>query len=151
MKKDKLINFIQFKYKIRDKHPKIAKLCDLFLRIVLSMDFPCTVKVGQGLVLPHLGLGLVVHPRAIIGDNCKIYQNVTIGCRNNEGPPQISNNVLIGAGACILGNVKVGDNVSIGANSVVLTDCPPNSVVVGAPAKVVKIISNDNSIEMEEK
>ena len=141
MKRNKLIKFIEYKSRISIKHKKFAKCCDFFLRVIFNMDFPCTVRVGEGLVLPHLGVGVVIHPRTTIGSNCKIYHNVTIGCRNNEGPPQISNNVLIGAGACILGNVKIGDNVAIGANSVVLQDCPPNSVVVGIPAKVVKTLA----------
>lgn len=139
MKKNRLINFMKHKHNISKKNHKLSKIYDLALRIIFNMDFPSTVEFGEGLVLPHIGLGVVVHPRAVLGANCKIYQNVTIGCRNNEGPPQIGDNVLIGAGACILGNVKIGNNVSIGANSVVLNDVPDNVVVVGMPAKVVKI------------
>lgn len=139
MKKNKLINLIKLKHKLYKKgFIKISKFIDLLFRVFFSMDFPSSVICGDGLILPHLGLGVVIHPRAIIGNNCKIYQNVTIGCRNNQGPPKIGDNCLIGAGACILGNVVVGNGCSIGSNAVVLCDVPDNSVVVGIPGKIIK-------------
>ena len=88
--------------------------------------------------MPHHALGVVLHPRTVIGDNFTIYQNVTIGSRNNQGPPLIGNGVLIGAGACILGDIKIGNNVSIGANAVVLCSVPDNSIAVGVPAVIKK-------------
>ena len=83
-------------------------------------------------------MGCVVHDDAVIGDNCKIFANVTIGNKwsdgkNTSGPPKIGNNVVIGAGSVI-----IGDNCVIGANSVVLKDVPPDSVIAGVPAKVIK-------------
>lgn len=94
-----------------------------------------------GLRLPHQGLGVVIGPAVVIGDNVTIFQNVTLGAKVNGeeySAPIIGNNVVIGAGSCILGDVKVGNNVKIGANSVVLTDIPDNCLAVGAPAQIKK-------------
>ena len=82
----------------------------------------------------------MINPKTIIGNNCNIQQGVTIGNMNRgkrKGSPMIGDNVLIGAGAKIIGNVKVGNNVAIGANAVVVDDIPDNAVVVGIPAKIV--------------
>ncbi|MCA4776699.1 serine acetyltransferase [Empedobacter stercoris] len=117
----------------------ISGLIMRYIRIVYSCDLPYNLKLGKGVILKHNGLGVVIHPKAIIGDNTQIYQNVSIAGRNNRGTPIIGKNVFIGCGACILGGVKIGDNVSIGANSVVLNDIPDNAVVVGIPGKVIKI------------
>ncbi|ATA89099.1 serine acetyltransferase [Capnocytophaga stomatis] len=110
-----------------------------YIRVVYSCDLPVSLKLGKGVVLKHNGLGVVIHPDAIIGENTLIYQNVSIAGRNNRGVPTIGKNVFIGCGACVLGGVTIGDNVSIGANSVVINDIPDNAVVVGIPGKVVKI------------
>lgn len=98
----------------------------------------------QGTIFPHL-LGIVISRAAKIGNNCIIYQNVTIGARNvaegdfnkPENYPVIGNNVTIYSGAVIAGPVKIGDNAVIGANAVVLNDVPNNATVVGIPAKIV--------------
>lgn len=92
-------------------------------------------KIGGGLVLPHLN-GIIIHPTAQIGDNCTIYQQVTIGVNDfDEQIPRkaavIGNNCYIGAGAKIIGNIRIGDNVRIGANAVVISDVPSNCTVVG--------------------
>ena len=85
-------------------------------------------------------IGIVIHQNAIIGSNTIIYQNVTIGRRNGnkEESPIIGKNCIIGAGACVLGNIKIGNNVKIGANSVVVTDVPDNCTVVGIPGEIIK-------------
>ena len=81
----------------------------------------------------------MIHPYAIIGENCKIEQNVTIGGRSGITVlPVIGDNVMIGAGALVLGPVKIGDNVQIGAGAVVVNDIPENCVVTGIPAKIIK-------------
>jgi serine O-acetyltransferase len=116
----------------------ISRLIMRYIRVVYSCDLPSNLKLGSGVVLKHNGLGVVIHPDAIIGENTQIYQNVSIAGRNNRGTPVIGRNVFIGCGACILGGITIGDNVSIGANSVVLDDIPSNSVVVGIPGKVIK-------------
>ena len=101
--------------------------------------------IQQGTKFPHL-LGIVISRGATIGNNCIIYQNVTIGAKSvSEGDfnktqnyPIIGNNVTIYSGAVIAGPVKIGNNVVIGANAVVLNDVPNNATVVGIPARIVK-------------
>ncbi|WP_198540759.1 serine O-acetyltransferase [Capnocytophaga stomatis] len=97
--------------------------------------------MGKGVYFLHSGLGVVIHPDAIIGESTIILQNVTIGGRNDKFAPTIGENVFIGCGACILGGITIGNNVMIGANAVVITDIPDGSVVVGVPGKVVKTIN----------
>ena len=85
----------------------------------------------------------MVHPKTEIGSKCTIFQHVTIGSKWSDGiceggAPVIGDNVMIGAGACILGNIHVGNNVIIGCNAVVLHDVPANCVVAGNPARIVK-------------
>ena len=90
----------------------------------------------------HKGIGVVIGSKTVLGENVTIYQNVTTGNRFSnlgDGPaPVIGNNVIIFANACILGGITIGDNSVIGAHSLVLEDVPPNSVVYGVPAKVIK-------------
>jgi len=100
---------------------------------------PYTLNLGKNLILGYGGLGVVIHSRAKIGDNCHIDQNVTIGGTSKKnGVPQIGNDVYIGAGAVVLGPISIGNNVVIGANAVVVKDIPDNCLVVGVPAKVIK-------------
>lgn len=85
-------------------------------------------------------MGVVIHSRAVIGENCTIAQQVTIGGRSGIfNVPIIGNNVYLGAGCKVLGDVHVGDNVVIGANAVVIHDVPENAIVAGVPAKVLRI------------
>lgn len=96
--------------------------------------------IGSGLFIDH-GYGVVIGETAIIGDNVTIYQGVTLGGTGKEHGkrhPTIGNNVMISAGAKVLGSFTVGDDSKIGAGSVVLREVPPNSTVVGIPGRVVK-------------
>ena len=96
-------------------------------------------SVGESLYIPHFG-GIVVNPSAVIGKNCYLSHNVLIGkvhAGKRIGVPIIGNDVFIGTGAVILGNIKIGDNAAIGANSVVINDVPANTFVAGSPAKIV--------------
>lgn len=109
--------------------------------MVCANGISAQAEIGEGTVFYHHGVGCVVHQNCKIGRNCKIFGNVTLGCKwtNNEKagePPTIGDNVLIGAGAVVLGKIHVGDNSIIGANAVVLLDVPPNSIAVGNPAKI---------------
>ena len=133
------------KWLYRHRMKIIAKILDLVLRIFSSCDIPSSSELGKNGCFPHFALGVVIHPRCKIGDNFKIYQNVTIGSRNGEGPPEIGNNCYIGAGACVLGKIKIGNNVVIGSNAVVITDVPDNYIAVGVPAKIKpkKLREND--------
>ncbi len=96
--------------------------------------------IGKGLFIDH-GHGVVIGETAIVGDNVTLYQGVTLGGTGKESGkrhPTIGNNVMISAGAKILGSFTVGENSKIGAGSVVLSEVPPNSTVVGVPGRVVK-------------
>ena len=97
-------------------------------------------KIGKGLFIDH-GNGVIIGETAIIGDNVTLYQGVTLGGTGKEHGkrhPTIGNNVMISAGAKVLGSFTIGDNSKIGAGSVVLSEVPPCSTVVGVPGRVVK-------------
>jgi serine O-acetyltransferase len=96
--------------------------------------------IGKGLFIDH-GHGVVIGETAVIGDNVTLYQGVTLGGTGKEQGkrhPTIGNNVMISAGAKVLGSFTIGENSKIGAGSVVLAEVPPNSTVVGVPGRVVK-------------
>lgn len=96
--------------------------------------------IGKGLFIDH-GHGVVIGETAIIGDNVTLYQGVTLGGTGKEQGkrhPTVGNNVMISAGAKVLGSFTIGENSKIGAGSVVLSEVPPNSTVVGVPGRVVK-------------
>lgn len=95
--------------------------------------------IGKNLFIDH-GMGVVIGETSVIGDNCIIYQGAVLGGTGKEQGkrhPTIKNNVMIGAGAIILGNIVIGENVKIGANAVVLGDVPPNSTIVGVKGRLV--------------
>lgn len=110
----------------------------VFNRIVFSVSLPPSVTVGRNVVFGYQGLGIVVHRQAVLGNDIVISPNVVIGGRGQPGAPVIGDNVLIGAGACILGPVTIRQNVKIGANAVVTFDVPPDVTVVGVPARIVQ-------------
>jgi len=104
---------------------------------ITTVELPRRVSIGKDMHIIH-PLSIVIHPKTIIGDNVGIMHEVTLGSRGTYAAPVIGNNVFIGAGAKILGEITIGDNVDIGANSVVLTDVPPNCLVVGVPGRIIK-------------
>ncbi|MGR3783499.1 MAG: serine O-acetyltransferase [Albimonas sp.] len=109
-----------------------------FWSAVTSVELPLNTRIGGGLLLPH-ATGIVVHPATVLGPNCLLMQNVTLG--NNygrPGTPRLGGHVDVGPGAVILGPVEIGDHALIGANAVVLKDVPPRAVVAGAPARVIR-------------
>lgn len=111
--------------------------------IKYGIQIPIKVEIGEGLLLPHFG-SIVINSKTIIGKNCNILQNVTLGNTKNGskiGAPIIGNGVYIGPSATIIGNVNIGDNVLIAANTFVNFDVPSNSIVIGNPGK---IINKDN-------
>lgn len=115
---------------------KLSVLRHRFWSVVTGADIPLNSTVGGGLLLPHPN-GVVIHPDAVIGPNCLIFQQVTIGTRAGQAPPVIGGHVDIGAGAKVLGAVVIGDHARIGANAVVVTDVPPGKTVLGIPAALV--------------
>lgn len=121
-----------------EKWGVLAQLLKNVNRFIYGCDIAFNIKIGFSFQLPHQGLGVVIGPKTIIGDDVMIFQHVTLGSTVNGkqySAPIIANNVMIGAGASILGNVKIGNNVRIGANAVVLNDVPDNCNAVGAPAR----------------
>lgn len=118
--------------------PLLPKIIFFLIRIIFSAEIPYSCTIHKNVQLKHGGLGVVLHEKSVIGEGTIIYQNVTIGGRENRGQPIIGKNVYIGAGACILGGITIGDNVKIGANSVVLKSVESNQTVVGIPAQKIK-------------
>ena len=97
-------------------------------------------QIGRGLFIDH-GNGVIIGETTIIGDNVTLYQGVTLGGTGKEHGkrhPTLGNNVMVSAGAKVLGSFTIGDNSKIGAGSVVLSEVPPNSTVVGVPGRVVR-------------
>ena len=112
-----------------------------------GFQIPITTKIGKGLYLGHFGL-IVVNGKAIIGDNCNLEHGVTIGQANrgkHKGNPVIGNNVWIGTGSVLVGNINIGDNVLIAPNSYINSDIPANSLVVSNSS--LEIIPRENAVE----
>lgn len=107
------------------------------LMVKYGIDIPSNVIIGKGLKIIHFP-SIIVHENVIIGENCRINNNVNVGSIGNGkvGFPVIGNNVTIGASSKLLGDIKVGDNVLIGALSLVNKDIPDNSIVYGIPCKI---------------
>ena len=110
----------------------------IYKRILYRTACDIHRKVPKSTKFPH-PIGIVIGLNVVLGENVKIHQNVTLGSDVDSGEhPIIGDNVVICSGAVVIGEVKIGDNSVVGANSVVLSDIPPNSTAVGAPAKIVK-------------
>lgn len=107
----------------------------LYIENSIIIGKSCTV--GENLSFPHMQ-NIVIGEGVKIGDNCTIYQDVTIG-QNHGKYPEIGCNVTIYAGAKLFGGINIGNNVTIGANSVVNSDIPDNAIVAGIPAKIVRV------------
>ena len=118
----------------------IARMISQGTKLFTGVEIHPGATIGRGLFIDH-GTGVVIGETAEIGDNCTIYQGVTLGGTGKEQGkrhPTIGDNVMISAGAKVLGSFTVGENSKIGAGSVVLKEVPPNSTVVGVPGIVVK-------------
>jgi len=118
----------------------LARLISQISRHVTGIEIHPGAQIGKGLFIDH-GMGVVIGETAIIGDNVLLYQGVTLGgtgLEKGKRHPTIGNNVVIGTGAKVLGNISLGDNSYIGANAVVIKDVPPNSTVVGVPGRITK-------------
>ena len=120
--------------------PLLPRLLSQFARWLTGIEIHPAAVIGKGFFIDH-GMGVVIGETAEIGDDVTLFQGVTLGGTGKEHGkrhPTIGNHVVVGAGAKILGGIKVGDNVKIGANSVVLKSVPPNSTVIGVPARIIK-------------
>lgn len=119
----------------------LARMISQLSRRRTGIEIHPGAKIGKRLVIDH-GMGIVIGETAEIGDDCLIYHGVTLGGTGKDvgkRHPTIGNNVLIGAGAKVLGPFTVGNNSRIAANSVVLSEIPDDSTAVGVPARVIKI------------
>ena len=117
----------------------IARLISQLGRFFTGIEIHPGAKIGKCLFIDH-GMGVVIGETAEIGDYCTIYQGVTLGGTGKDTGkrhPTLGNNVMVGAGAKILGPFKVGDNAKIAAGAVVLSEVPPNTTAVGIPARIV--------------
>jgi len=117
-----------------------ARMISQISRAFTGIEIHPGATIGKNFFIDH-GMGVVIGETTIIGDNVTIYQAVTLGGTGKETGkrhPTIGNNVVIGAGARVLGPFTVGDNSKIGAGSVVLKEVPPNSTVVGIPGRIVR-------------
>ena len=116
----------------------ISRLLSQLARFLTGIEIHPGAVIGRRLFIDH-GMGIVIGETSIIGDDCTIYHGVTLGGTGKEKKkrhPTLKNNIIVGCGAKVLGNIVISDNVKIGANSVVLKDVPKNSTVVGIPGVV---------------
>ncbi len=125
--------------------PGLAGMLQRAIHRAHGMDIAVGSDYGGGLYLAHT-IGNVIAARTI-GRNCTIVANVTLGMRNEWAFPTIGDDVFIGAGARVLGGIHVGDGAVIGANAVVIEDVPPGAVVVGIPARVIRIKEQPQQVE----
>lgn len=119
--------------------PFIPRLISHIARFLTGIEIHPGAVIGQGVFIDH-GMGVVIGETAIIGDYCLIYQGVTLGGTGKESGkrhPTLGENVVVGGGAKVLGNIVIGNNVRVGAGSVVLRDVPSNCTVVGIPGRIV--------------
>ncbi len=127
----------------------LARLISQANRFCTGIEIHPGAKIGKGFFVDH-GMGVVIGETAEIGDNCLLYHGVTLGgvsLEKTKRHPTLGNNVVVGAGAKVLGAITLGDNVQVGANAVVLKDVPANSVVVGIPGRVV--VQDGRRVEKE--
>jgi serine O-acetyltransferase len=128
------------------KVPVLPRLISHVSRFVTGIEIHPGAKIGEGFFIDH-GMGVVIGETAEIGDNVMLYQGVTLGGTSTQKVkrhPTLANNVVVGAGAHIIGAITVGENVRIGSGSVVVKPVPPNSTVVGVPGRVVARVDPTN-------
>ena len=131
------------------KIPLLPRWLSQSMRFLTGIEIHPGATIGKNFFVDH-GMGVVIGETAIVGDNVLLYQGVTLGGTGKETGkrhPTIGSNVVVGAGAKILGNIVIGDNSYIGANAVVIKDVPPNSTVVGIPGRITK--QEGRKIDME--
>lgn len=122
----------------RNKLKRFSIFFSFLNRLIFSSWIPSSASIGKNVKLGYWGLGIVIHSNSIIGENCLIAQNVTIG--RNFGDvkvPKIGNDVYIGTGSVVFGEIEIGDNVIIGSNTLVNKSIPSDCTVVGNPMKII--------------
>lgn len=119
----------------------LARLISHIARMLTGIEIHPGARIGKGLFIDH-GMGIVIGETTVIGDNVTLYQGVTLGGTGKEQGkrhPTLKDNVMVSAGAKILGSFTIGENSKIGAGSVVLEEVPPNCTVVGVPGRIVRM------------
>ncbi len=134
--------FYRFAHWLSKKRiPFVPRVLSQFARFITGIEIHPGATIGSGLFIDH-GMGVVIGETTEIGDYVTLFQGVTLGGtgkQRGKRHPTIGSNVVVGAGAKVLGPIKIGDYVKIGANAVVLQDVPDHSTVVGIPGKIVRI------------
>lgn len=128
------------------KVPVLPRLISHISRFLTGIEIHPGARIGEGFFIDH-GMGVVIGETTEIGENCMLYQGVTLGgtsMHKTKRHPTLGNNVVVGTGAQIIGAITVGDNVRIGAGSVVVKPVPPNCTVVGVPGRIVAKVDPSN-------
>ena len=125
---------------LKIKLPFFPRLISQFAKWLTGIEIHPGASIGEGFFIDH-GMGVVIGETSIVGNNVTLFQGVTLGGTGKERGkrhPTLGNNIVVGTGAKILGNITIGDNSYIGANAVVVKDVPSNSTVVGVPGRITK-------------
>jgi len=125
--------------------PLLPRLISHIGRFFTGIEIHPGAKIGEGFFIDH-GMGVVIGETSEIGDNVTLYQGVTLGGTSHQRAkrhPTLGNNVVVGVGAQLIGDITIGDNTKVGAGSVVVTSVPANATVVGVPGRVVAIRNPD--------
>ncbi len=126
--------------------PLLPRLISHLGRLLTGIEIHPGAQIGQQLFIDH-GMGVVIGETTVIGDNCHLFQGVTLGgtsTRHEKRHPTLEENVVVGAGAKIIGAITIGANSMVGAGSVVVSNVPPNATVVGIPAHVIAYTNRSN-------
>lgn len=144
--------FYRISHQLREwKTPFFPRWLSQTGRFWTGIEIHPGAQIGKSFFIDH-GMGVVIGETAIIGDNVLLYQGTTLGGTGKETGkrhPTLGNNVVVGAGAKILGNITIGDNSYIGANAVVIKNVPPNSTVVGIPGRITKQEGRKIDLELD--
>ena len=125
--------------------PVLPRLISNASRFLTGIEIHPGAKIGEGLFIDH-GMGVVIGETSEIGDNVTLYQGVTLGGTSHQRAkrhPTLGNNVVVGVGAQVIGNITIGENTKVGAGSVVVTSVPANATVIGVPGRVVAVRNPD--------
>jgi len=126
--------------------PVLPRLIAHLARFLTGIEIHPRARIGRRLFIDH-GMGVVIGETAVIGDDCHLYQGVTLGgtsTRREKRHPTLADHVVVGAGAKVIGNVRIGEHARIGAGAVVISSVPPHATVVGVPGHVVAYTNHTN-------
>ena len=129
----------------------LARLLSQFARFLTGIEIHPAAQIGEGVFIDH-GMGVVIGETAVVGNGCTLYQGVTLGGTGKtrgKRHPTLGENVVVGAGAKILGDITIGDGAAVGAGAVVLKSVPPEGTAVGVPAKVVSVAGRKAAAALE--